>query len=52
MSGGGPRPVCGLAEARRVARFGFCVVARCAVFLTLTIGSLGLGFAVASALKL
>ncbi len=41
-----------LADARRIARLGVRVVARCAVFLTLTVGSLGLGFAVASVLKL
>jgi hypothetical protein len=38
--------------ARRAARLGFAFMARCAGFLTLTIGSIGLGFALASALKL
>jgi hypothetical protein len=52
MSAGGPSPARTLAEARRIARLGFYVAARCAVFLTLTIGSLGIGFAVAAALKL
>ncbi|HEV2300059.1 MAG TPA: hypothetical protein VGR91_00690 [Stellaceae bacterium] len=52
MTSGRPTPGCTLAEARRVARLGLRVVARCAVFLSLTIGSMGLGFAVASVLKL
>ncbi|HEV2300348.1 MAG TPA: hypothetical protein VGR91_02150 [Stellaceae bacterium] len=48
----GPAPGSSFAEARRAARVGIRVVARCAVFLGLTIGSIGLGFAVASALRL
>jgi hypothetical protein len=52
MTQGGPAPQYTLAEARRIARLGIRLVARCAVFLSLTIGSMGLGFAVASVLKL
>ena len=52
MTQGGAAPRSTLAGARRAARLGIGVVARCAVFLSLTIGSMGLGFAVASVLKL
>ena len=41
-----------LARGRRLARLGLRAAVRGALYLSLTIGSLGLGFAIAAALQL